>query len=329
MTAFNRSYVLLPSYLIASGIDDPSRIGWLMGIFYLSTFARPFVSWFIDWKGFKIVLLSSGILSILTATGILVTDPGSFVSLFIWRILAGTAFSFIAVVLTAYQTLGITGRFRGTSFSVVAATTNLPFFLVIPFCEVLIKYGYQQIYLMMPILFGSGICVFSLFLPPLDVEYKRPKISFWRNFSVVMDSQIRMLLFSVSLFCSVDAGLLSLVALGNEKGTTVSVFFVAFAVTSVLIRYFGSPLVDYFPRIRTGWLCGALGGISIAIFAFPAVNNTFAFVVIGAIYGVSNGLGYPIFLTLISDVAPPEHRSQVAALFWFFMGLAYLLMPVI
>jgi len=328
IAGFTKCYMLLPAYMAASGVVDPGRVGWLMGSFYISSFVRPFVGWFTDSAGFRRVLLFSGALASLSGLGILVTNPRSLVFLTGWRILSGIAYSLFAVALTAYQSLAVTGEDRGAGLSVVSSTTNLPFLLVVPACEALLSAGFLKTFLLIPVLMGVGTCVLALRLPHVEVYRPARRTGGAKTVSVMANPQIRMLLYSVTLFCAVDAGLLSISALGRERGISVSAFFAASAVSSLAIRFFGRSLVDRLPRVRTSWLCAAAGAVMLASCALPFVSGAFGFGVCGVLYGLFIGLGYPELLALIIDVATPEQRSRVTSLFWFFIGLAYLALPV-
>ena len=329
IAAFTKCYMLLPVYMAASGVTNPGRIGWLMGSFYVSTFARPFVGWFTDEFGFRKVLLFSGALSALSGLGILFTRPESVTVLIGWRILSGTAYSLFAVSLTAYQSLVITGEGRGAGLSVVTSTTNLPYLLVVPACEVLLAWGLLKTYLLMPVLLALASCWVALQLPEAKLPPREPRARGAKTAFVMENPQVRMLLYSITLFCSVDAGLLSVAALGRERGISVSAFFAASAVTSLGMRFFGRALVDRLPRVRASWACAAAAAVVLAAAPFPVVRGAAGFGVCGALYGLFIGLGYPMLLALIGDVAPPEQRSRVTSLFWFFMGLSYLGLPVL
>lgn len=329
IAGFTKCYMLLPAYMAAAGVLDPGRIGWLMGSFYVSSFVRPFVGWFTDAAGFRRVLLVSGVMAAVSGVGILVTDPRSLVLLTGLRILTGIAYSLYAVALTAYQSLALAEEGQGAGLSVITSTTNLPFLLVVPACEALLSAGFLKTYLLMPVLLALGTCAIAIRLPQVDSLRPARRGSSVKTASVLANPQIRMLLVSITLFCSVDAGLLSLAALGREKGVSVSAFFAASAVSSLAIRFFGRSLADRLPRVRTSWMSAAAAAVVMAACALPAVGGDLAFGACGALYGLFIGLGYPLLLALITDVAAPEERSRVTSLFWFFMGLSYLGMPVV
>lgn len=329
IAAFTKCYMLLPAYMAASGVVAPGRIGWLMGSFYISTLVRPFVGWFTDEAGFRRVLLFSGVLSAVSGLGILFTDPRSLTVLIGWRILSGVAYSLFAVALTAYQSIVVTGEGRGAGLAVITSTSNLPYLLVVPFCEMLLAGGLRKTYLLMPVLLSLATCAVALRLPPVEL-HRRTRIGKGAKTASVMSSpQVRMLLYSVTAFCAVDAGLLSIAGLGSERDISVSAFFAASAVSSLAIRFFGRSLVDRLPGIRTAWACGAASAVILALCALPVVRGALGFGACGALYGFLIGLGYPALLALIGDVAPEEQRSRVTSLFWFFMGLSYLGMPVV
>ena len=329
IAGFTKCYMLLPAYMAAAGVVNPGRIGWLMGSFYISSFVRPFVGWLTDRAGFRRVLLASGALAAVSGLGILVTNPRSLVLLTLLRVLTGIAYSLFAVALTAYQSLVLDGEGQGAGLSVITSTNNLPFLLVVPACEALLSAGFLKAYLAMPVLMALATCVLALRLPQVDLHRSARRESQVKTASVLAKRGVRMLLVLISLFCAVDAGLLSLAALGREKGLSVSAFFAASAVTSLLVRFFGRFLVDRLPRVRTSWLTPAVSALLLAACALPAVGSDLAFGACGALYGVFIGLGYPVFLALIADVSAPEERSRVTSLFWFVMGLSYLAMPVV
>ncbi|MFA0887771.1 MAG: MFS transporter [Synergistales bacterium] len=327
--SFARVYVLLPAYMAASGIVDPGRIGVLVGSFYISTFARPFVGWFMDRAGFRRVLVLSGALSAVAAAGMFLTDPTRLSLLIAWRILAGASFSFFGVGLTAYQSAAVEAEERGAGFSVVTAAAGLPYLLVVPLCELLVAHGHLKTYMFIPVLLGLATCIGGAMLPRVENPAQSLGADRGRAKSVLENSGVRSLLLSVALFCSVDACLLSFAGLGSEKGIPISGFLAASAVTSVLVRFFGRSLVDRLPRIKTAWVSGAVAAVFVALPALPFVSGGVGFSVCGALYGIFMGLGYPALLALIADVASPEERNRVTSLFWFFMGLAYMGIPVI
>ena len=329
IAAFTKCYMLLPVYMASSGALDPGRVGWLMGSFYISAFVRPFVGWLTDAAGFRRVLVFSSALAAVSGLGILVTDPRSLVFLIGWRILSGIAYSLFAVALTAYQTLALSGGAQGAGLAVITSTNNLPFLLVVPVCELLLSGGFLKSYLLMPVLLAAGTCVLAWRLPSVETQAPVRRSGGTKTAVLMANPGIRMLLVSITLFCSVDAGLLSLAALGREKGLSVSAFFAASAVSSLLIRFLGRALVDRLPRIRASWACSVAGAVTLALCALPAVGSSLGFGVCGALYGLFIGLGYPVLLALIADVAEPEHRGRVTSLFWFFMGLSYLGLPVV
>jgi len=327
--AFVRSYVLLPSYMAANGISDPSLIGWLIGCFYLSTFARPFVGWFMDRVGSRRVLILSGAVSVLGAAGLAFTKPSSITALIVWRIIAGGAFSFFGVSLTAYQSVAVPADERGAGFSVVTAAAGLPYLLVVPFCELLIAGGFLRVYMLVPLFFALGSCIGGFCLPRADTPVVTSEIQSGNNRLIMANPEVLMLFLSIVLFCAVDACMLSIAALGREKEIPVSGFLAASAVTTALVRFFGRSLIDRMPRIRTAWMSGVVAATFMGLSAVPLVSGVVGFEVCGAMYGIFIGLGYPTILALIGDIAPLEQCNRVTALFWFFMGLSYMGIPVI
>ena len=329
IAAFSKCYMLLPAYMAAAGVSDPGKIGWLMGSFYVSSFVRPFVGWLTDAAGFRRVLLFSGGLAAVSGLGILAADPQSFILLAACRILTGIAYSLFAVALTAYQTFALAREGQGAGISVITSTNNLPFLLVVPACEALLSAGFLKTYLAVPVLLAAATCAVAARLPRVDLSFPARRGNSVKAAAVLAKPQVRMLLVSITLFCAVDAGLLSISALGREKGLSVSGFFAASAVTSMLVRFFGRSLADRLPRVRTSWVCPAVSACLLAVCALPLVRSSLAFGACGALYGLFIGIGYPVFLVLIADVAAPEERSRVTSLFWFVMGLSYLCMPVV
>ncbi|WP_416376413.1 MFS transporter [Thermovirga lienii] len=50
---------------------------------------------------------------------------------------------------------------------------------------------------------------------------------------------------------------------------------------------------------------------------------------LGCVYGVAMGLGFPLHLSLIGDVAESRLRPKATSLVWFLMAGCYFLSPVI
>ena len=89
-------------------------------------------------------------------------------------------------------------------------------------------------------------------------------------------------------------------------GEHPATFFTTYSATIILVRVFGSHLMDTLPRHRVSVICALVLAICMLGFTFAGSGW---FIPFGCIYGLSLGLLYPLLAAAVYDRSTPETRS--------------------
>ncbi len=89
-------------------------------------------------------------------------------------------------------------------------------------------------------------------------------------------------------------------------GSYPATFFTTYSITIILVRVFGSHMMDTLPRYRVSILCAAVLGACMASFSW---SPGWAFIPLSCIYGLSLGLLYPLLAAAVYDRSTPDTRS--------------------
>jgi len=112
-----------------------------------------------------------------------------------------------------------------------------------------------------------------------------------------------------------------------SRGLVSSWFMSAFAVGAITVRLAGFRLMDVFPKDRMYPAVIAITSFSLFGTAFSGTNGVFAFW--GLLYGIGVGVGFPLSLAMIGDVAPPELRPKATAMVWLILDGCFFVTPVL
>lgn len=83
-------------------------------------------------------------------------------------------------------------------------------------------------------------------------------------------------------------------------------FFTTYSITIILVRVFGSRMMDTLPRHRVSILCAAILGLTMAGFAWAP---PWTFLPLACVYGLALGLLYPLLAAAVYDRSTPDTRS--------------------
>lgn len=83
-------------------------------------------------------------------------------------------------------------------------------------------------------------------------------------------------------------------------------FFTTYSITIILVRVFGSHMMDTLPRYRVSVICAGVLALCMLGFAF---GETWTFIPMACIYGLSLGLLYPLLAAAVYDRSTPDTRS--------------------
>lgn len=90
------------------------------------------------------------------------------------------------------------------------------------------------------------------------------------------------------------------------NGENAAWFFTTYSITIILVRVFGSHLMDTLPRHRVTVICAAV--LSLVMLGFAWTPPSW-FIFLAAVYGLALGLLYPLLAAGVYDRSTPETRS--------------------
>lgn len=326
--AFSQVYFLLPMYLEWVGVRGPETVGWILGAYYAaSTFPRPFLAQFVEKFPLRKVLAAAAALCAAGSIG-LALSGASVLLLVLWRVVTGFAFGLFLVALTTYQTMVIPDEVRGGAFALITVGAMAPFVISLPLGDWFLHSGRFVPFIWMGPLLAVLCGVIAFMLRPargLEGSGTQDKWGTWMDLFRLRPMQV--LLISTALYGLTDAAIISVTPLAMDKGLVPSAFMSSFAVGALFIRIAGFRILDLFPRYGTAAVVIAVNAAALFGTSFAGSNWAFAFW--GFFYGLGVGVGFPLYLALIGDVAPQPLRPKATALVWFILDGCFFVTPVI
>ena len=73
----------------------------------------------------------------------------------------------------------------------------------------------------------------------------------------------------------------------------------------------------------------AIAMTSLGLIGASFAGGNLAYSLWGVFFGIAMGLGFPLHMALIGDVAEPHQRAQVSSLVWFLMGACFFIVPIL
>lgn len=324
--SFGNIYFLLALYMAHWGINDPRIVGWILGIYFAtSALSRPFVGSIVEKLSFRRSLIVASCICLASGAGVALFSH-SVLLVFFFRAMAGFGSSLFLVGLTTYQTLAVPEHIRGSSFTLATAGTIAPLVMVLPLAEWLLRSGMYWAYIWLPVL-AAAMCLAVAHSIGFSNEVSMSGADWGSYREVFKNPAIQVLFVSVTLFAMTDAAIVSLAGLASEKGLLASAFISTQAFVGLFIRLFGFRLMDRLPRSRLAAPSFFITAFSLLGLAFAHSNMTF--MLLGIVYGVAMGLGFPLHLSLIGDVVESRLRPKATSMVWFLMAGCYFLSPVI
>lgn len=89
-----------------------------------------------------------------------------------------------------------------------------------------------------------------------------------------------------------------------QTGEPPAWFFTSYSVTIILVRLFGSHMMDTLPRYKVSIL--SAGVLSLVMFGFV---GAFPFIPLACVYGLALGVLYPLLAAAVYDRSTPDTRS--------------------
>ena len=325
----NVSY-FLPVYYAQMGFS-PKAAGLLVSAFFITSVAlRPFMAGLIIKFGFRKILFSAGIISVLSSIGVALAGNSFWLALFS-RAALGVGASFFQVGLATFQAVAFSESIRGRAFSLTMAGGLLPMMTLVPLADWLLFRDLHSIYILLPLISSVAALLMMPLIPDLGIT-KIPGAGGSRNyFSSLADCfkipAFRVALFAFFLFCLVDATSAFMAAMTRHYGLMASFFLSSNALVGVCVRLFCARLLDRYPRWKL-----SLPSIMITAgtLLLASINPTReSLIVLGLIFGIGMGFGFPLHIALISDVVPQNLQPQAVSTAWFLMGFDFAVIPLL
>lgn len=325
--SFSYVYFLLPLYLDHAGLTSPATIGWILSTYYAaSTIPRPLMALLVERFPFRNTLAGAAICCAAGSIG-LALSGASLPLLVASRILMGFGFGLFLVSFTAYQTMVIPNEVRGGAFALITIGAMAPFLIVVPLVDWMLHHGLFSLYIWV----GPVVAVICALVGMTYARVDRERVKAegrWGTYSQLFAiPRARALFISILVYGMSDAAIISISTLSMDRGLRSSWFMSAFAVGAIGVRLAGFRLMDVFPKEKMYPTAIAITSFSLFGTAFSGSNTAFA--IWGFLYGLGVGVGFPLSLAMIGDVAPPDLRPKATAMVWLILDGCFFVTPVV
>lgn len=312
--SFIAVYYCFEQWMEGLGVTANWRGMLLSSLFAMILLFRPLTS---------VVLLRRSklwpmIISLAVATGVMVCYP--FVRpayavpmILVLRLVQGSALAIYSACTVAVLVQCIPAGQSARGFALFSLTMLLPYSIIPAVSEELIPLvgGEAHLFATMAVL---GIpSFFMLYLlakrlrrpeiPPQDDEGKKRKSLFH---SITHSGLALVYLACFAFSITTILAIFFMKGLCAIRGEHAAWFFSVYSLTIILVRVFGSQLMDTLPRHRVSAICAVVLGCVMVGFAW---GSTSLFLPLACIYGFALGLLYPLLAAGVYDRSTPETRS--------------------
>ena len=199
----------------------------------------------------------------------------------------------------------------------------------VPIADRLLANGSLTLYILIPVVQTALLAVVTLiFLDTDDVALVVPRSGGNPFKGVLSCFKVPELAFALSfvfLFSLVDASSAFMSIMTASYGLMASFFLSSNAVVGVFVRLFLGKALDKYPRQKLAAPI-IIGMALMLLFASICPTHT-SLMVLGFIFGIGMGFGFPLCLALVSDCAPMRLQPQAISLTWFFVALDFAVIP--
>ena len=328
---FSNVGYLLPIYYKQIGVKSTDATGLLVGVFYLSSLiSRPFLGGVMNCLGFRRLFYLAGALAVASSACVYLAGT-SFWPGFIARAVLGVSSALFQVGLATYQALAFEPHHRGRAFSLIMAGGLAPMMTLVPIADLLLNRGFNTLYILFPLLVCGAAALITPVIPGLDSIKPGGDEKAISSFKGIIEcfkiKPLQIAFLSCFLFSISDATAAFMGSMAASVGLMASLFLSPNAIVGVVMRLFFGGLLDKFHR-------GLMASVTTVITTAALLLATFfpserMFIVLGVVYGIGMGIGFPLHLALVSDCAPRELQPQAVSMSWFLMGMSFSIVPLI
>ena len=318
-------YFVFGPFYSESGAS-PRAVGLFLSIFYMAMIiCRPLGSWTMERLGIRRALIGSSLISAAAAAGIALSLSDPAILLF-FRAVSGISASVFIVATIAYQSMILDARTRGIGFALFTTGSMLPMATIVPLSEFLLKWGYTNYYLWLPVLVALICLAISLKVRDIVAETKdKPVWGTYKN--MLCCPGVKTLYITAFLMSLADGATLCAAALADDRGVPVSWFMISVAVAAVIIRTIGFRTMNNIPRILLAAPAAGLMGLSLLCLSFS--SSWISFVLFGLIFGFGIGAGFPTDLSIIGDLLSIEYHPKATGSLLLAIDMGWVITPLI
>ena len=318
-------YFVFGPFYSESGAS-PRAVGLFLSIFYMAMIiCRPLGSWTMERLGIRRALIGSSLISAAAAAGIALSLSDPAILLF-FRAVSGISASVFIVATIAYQSMILDARTRGIGFALFTTGSMLPMATIVPLSEFLLKWGYTNYYLWLPVLVALICLAISLKVRDIVAETKdKPVWGTYKN--MLCCPGVKTLYITAFLMSLADGATLCAAALADDRGVPVSWFMISVAVAAVIIRTVGFRTMNNIPRILLAAPAAGLMGLSLFCLSFS--SSWISFVLFGLIFGFGIGAGFPTDLSIIGDLLSIEYHPKATGSLLLAIDMGWVITPLI
>lgn len=323
----------LSVYYAKLGTVTPREAGLIVSIFYIvSVVSRPFLAFVLSRLGFRRLFAAAAVLFIASSVSMALWGT-SFWPALASRGVLGFASSLYKIGFSTYQALTFDASQRGRAYSLIMAGELFPLWTVAPAAEALIQWNRLALYISVPVFMSIAASAAVWLIPnlPAVTAESEARPTFVNPFLGMSDCLRRrpfqIALLSTFFFSMTDASASFMAPMTAHYGLMASLFLSSNALVGFVIRLFFTRHIDRLPRGLVA--AAAVLFTSGALFA-ASINPTEAsLTVLGLLFGVGFGFGFPIHLAFVADSAPKDRQAQASAMMWFLIGLNFSVVPLL
>jgi len=321
------AFFLLPLFIKELGGDE-ATIGYIMGTFGLTSLCFiPVVSYLIDKYGRKYFILFGGMLMLISSAAyLLIENLGP--QIYVLRLIQGIGFAFFFTSASTSVSDNVPQNIRAHGLGVFGAFTIASYAIGPSIGEFfIINYGFESFFI-----FASLFSVFALILTLFasEGEFTKANDRFALDFFELIGSKRYRLLLLTNLIiaCGLGSMLHFFGLFLRINGLAVSIFFLTYTITVILVRVFGSKASDKFDRKKIASPSMLILSISL-IFIFT-INSFYTALLISFLFSFGYGFLYPTISAIIIDRASSSERGKAMGAFnaSFSLGINYIAFPL-
>jgi MFS family permease len=326
LLAFGMSFVapLIPLVIRDTGAS-PATIGQIASIYFLTfTLFTPFLGRLVDRVGSK-KIISTGLFVYALAILLMAFSPSPFY-FYLIRIFQGigtaclfapteSAINVLSSPEKRASNMGLYGLIFAAGFALGPGLGTYLF----------------SIHRVIPFIFGTvsslvGLLVMVMFYEDVPIPIQSTRVRLHEFLRVIKIPLIGGLCYAV-----VEVSIGSFLSLYLDylgfRGAALGLVFTSFAIGGIISPYPAGKMADRIGKKPSLYLLGIL--LSVITFCFNLTPNYVAIVGLTFGIGIISGGLYPIALSLIGDLIPPDQMGTANSTFSFLYGVGSILGPVI